>query len=113
MTSFFVKYIFEKIHASLMKPFIFCHANLSVFTFIFCFYFYTAFKLCHVTFNESCTKFIVNIIIVNDNDINTKRLIRFVKSCHFTSVVYTVVLLYQSRRRISRVNINQFCSVWR
>ena len=37
--------------------------------------------------------------------INVKRLICFVESCHFTSVVHTVVLLYQSQSWISRVNI--------
>lgn len=115
MRSFSVKCTFEKATYQWRNVLYFfilpyqCHVTPC----IFCFHFYTAVKLCRVTFNESCTKFIVNIIIVNDNNINTKRLICFVKSCHFTSVVYTIVLLYQSQRRISRVNINQFCSVWR
>lgn len=76
-----------------------------------CFHFYTAVKtMPFVMFNKSCTKFIVSIIMVvsNDND-NINWLICFVESCHFTNTVYIImIIMYQSRHRIFRVNILNF-----
>lgn len=78
-----------------------------------CFSFQTAVELCHVTFNESCIKFIVSIIIVvmlmifyQPIDL-FRRIVPFYQCCVYTIITINV---YQSRRRISRVNILHF--VW-